>query len=84
MAMIYESLAMLLDKQDELPEARSMLQASIASLTELSQIDPKGPPINGILAHQYMSLADLLRRMGENQAAADADTQAREMRPGPR
>jgi serine/threonine protein kinase len=83
MAMIYESLALLLDKQDDLPEARSMLQASIASLTELSQSDPKGPPINGILAHHYMSLADLLRRMGENQAASEADAQARNLRPGP-
>jgi serine/threonine protein kinase len=83
MAMIQESLAVLLEKRDDLPEARSMLQASIASLKELSQSDPKGPPINGILAHHYMSLADLLRRMGEDQAAADADAQARNLRPGP-
>ena len=83
MAMIYESLAGLLEARGVLPEARSMLQDSIASLKELSQSDPKGPPISGILAHNYMSLADLLRRMGEDQAAADADAQARDLRPGP-
>ncbi len=82
MAMIQESLAGLLDERGILPEARSMLQASIASLKELSQNDPKGPPLRGILAHDYMSLADLLRRMGEDQAAAEAAAQARDLRPG--
>jgi tetratricopeptide (TPR) repeat protein len=83
MAMIYESLAGLLETRGVLPEARSMLQDSIDALKELSQNDPKGPPINRILADHYMSLADLLRRMGEDKAATDADAKARNLRPGP-
>jgi serine/threonine protein kinase len=83
MAIIYESLAGLLEKGGNLSEARSMLQASIDALKELSQNDPKGPPIRGILAQHYRSLAELLRRMGEKQAAADAEAQARSLRPGP-
>ena len=69
MSMIQESLSALLEEQDNLPEARTMLQASIASLAELSQADPKGPPLRGILARHYLSLADLLRRMGEGQGS---------------
>ncbi|MGD0382156.1 MAG: hypothetical protein ABSA77_01455 [Thermoguttaceae bacterium] len=83
MAIIYESLAVLLEKRGVLSEARCMLQASIDALKELSQNDPKAPPLRGILAHHYMSLAELLRRMGEKQAAADAEAQARNLRPGP-
>jgi serine/threonine protein kinase len=82
-ALIYESLAGVLEKSGSLSKARTMLQASIDALTELSHTDPKGPPIRGILAHHYMSLADLLRRMGETQAATEAETQARNLRPGP-
>jgi hypothetical protein len=59
-----------------------MLQASIDSLTELLPNDPKAALLRGILAHQYMSLADLLRHMGEEQAAADAASQAENLRPG--
>jgi tetratricopeptide (TPR) repeat protein len=83
MALIYESLAVLLEKRGVLSEARCMLQASIDALRELSQNDPKAPPLQGIIAQHYRSLADLLRRMGEKQAAADADAQARNLRPGP-
>ena len=83
MSMIQESLSAVLEEGDNLPEARTMLQASIASLTELSQADPKGPPLRGILAHHYISLSDLLRRMGEVEAADEAAAQARNLRPGP-
>ncbi len=83
MAMIQESLSVLLEEQNNLSEACSMLFASIASLKELSQTDPKGPPLQGILGHHYMSLSDLLRRLGEYQAAAEAAAQANKLRPGP-
>jgi eukaryotic-like serine/threonine-protein kinase len=82
MAMICEWLAGLLEARGTLPEARSMLQGSIDALKELSQSDPTGSPVNAVLAHNYMNLSDLLRRMGEDQAAAEAAASARSLRPG--
>jgi tetratricopeptide (TPR) repeat protein len=82
MAVIYESLAGLLNESGQLPEARSALQDSIALCQEVLQHDPQAGHIRFMLAHNYASLADLLRRMGEEQAAAEALRQAEQLRPG--
>jgi tetratricopeptide (TPR) repeat protein len=81
MALIHDSLGGLLKDNGRLPEARSMLEASIASLKELLENDPKAQPLRGLLAYRYMSLADLLRGMGEEQAAAAAVREAQDLRP---
>jgi tetratricopeptide (TPR) repeat protein len=84
-AIIHESLAGLLqDLQDlkRLPEARSALQDSIASFREFLQKEPKAGFVRGVLAENYASLAKLLRKLGDDKAAAEADGQARDLRPG--
>jgi tetratricopeptide (TPR) repeat protein len=82
MAIICDSLAGFLQERGRLPEARAMLQASIAALKEFLKNDPRAGPFRGVLAHHYMILADLLRRMGEQEAAAEAVRQARDLHPG--
>ena len=42
--------------------------------------DPKAMHIRDMLAQNYLNLAALLRRMGDEPAAAEADRQARELR----
>jgi len=81
MALIHDSLGGLLQQRGRLPEARSMFEASIASLKELLENDPKAQPLRGLLAYRYMSLADLLRGMGEKKAADDAIREAQDLRP---
>ena len=81
MTMIHDSLGWLLEQNERLPEARSMVEASIASLKELLENDPKAGPLRGLLAFHYMNLAKLLREMGEPQATADAERQAEALRP---
>jgi tetratricopeptide (TPR) repeat protein len=81
LALINESLAELLQQSGKLSEARDKLQESITLLKDLSKNDPNAPPLRGVIAHHFMSLADLLRLMGEEQAAADASRQARDLRP---
>jgi len=80
MAIIQDLLAGLLQQRGKLPEARSMLEGSIASLKAAIARDPNAP-IRGVLAYNYMRLADLLRRMGDEQAAAEAARQAESLRP---
>ncbi len=81
MAIADESLAGLFQEQGRLPEARSAQQDAITSFKEIMQNDPKAGPIRGVLAHNYANLSDLLRRMGEEQAAAEATRQAEALRP---
>ncbi len=81
MAVIQESLGGLLQEHGRLPEARSALQDCIACFKEVLRIDAKAGHVRGILAKNYMSLADVLRRMGEDQAAEEATRQARDLRP---
>jgi tetratricopeptide (TPR) repeat protein len=80
MGIIQELLAGLLQERGKLPEARSMLEGSLASFKVAIDRDPNAP-IHGILAHNYMRLADLLQRMGEKKAAAEAARQAEGLRP---
>jgi len=80
MGIIQELLAGLLEERNKLPEARSMLEGSIASFNSAMERDPNAP-LQGVLAHNYMRLADLLRRMGEEKASAEAARQAEGLRP---
>ncbi len=79
--VIQDFLAGLLQEHGKLPEARAMREGSIASLKAAVERDPNAP-IRGALAHNYMRLADLLRSMGEEKAAAEAVRQAEALRPG--
>jgi tetratricopeptide (TPR) repeat protein len=84
-AIIHESLAGLLqDLHDvkRLPEARSALQNSIASFREVLQKDPKSGFVRGVLAQNYATLAEVLRKLGDGKAAVEADRQAQALRPG--
>ena len=81
MAVIQESLGGLLQEHGRLPEARSALQDCIASFQEVLRVDAKaGGFVRGILAKNYMSLADVLRSMGEDKAAEEAVRQATSLR----
>ncbi|MGA2066329.1 MAG: protein kinase [Thermoguttaceae bacterium] len=79
MAAIEESLGGLLQEHGRLPEARSALQDCIVSFKEVLRNDAKAGHVRGILAKNYLSLADVLRRMGEDQAAEEATRQARDL-----
>jgi serine/threonine protein kinase len=81
LAAIQESLGGLLQEQGRLPEARSALQDGIASFEEVVQKDPKAGHVRGILAKNYLNLADVLRRMGQEQAAQEVSHKAQELRP---
>jgi tetratricopeptide (TPR) repeat protein len=81
LAAIQESLGGLLQEQGRLPEARSALGDCIASFEEVLQKDVKAGHVRGILAKNYMNLADVLRRMGQEQAAQEAARHAQDLRP---
>lgn len=80
MAIIYESLAAFLQQRGGLPEARSAMENAIASFKEVLQKDPKVWFVRGALAQNYANLASLLRRTGDEKAAAEAERKAQEMR----
>jgi serine/threonine protein kinase len=80
MAVIEESLGGLLQERGRLSEARSALQDGIVSFQEVLRSDAKAGHLRGILARNYLSLADVLRRMGEDQAAEEAARQAESLR----
>jgi serine/threonine protein kinase len=80
MAVIEESLGGLLQERGRLSEARSALQDGIASFQEVLRSDAKAGHLRGILARNYLSLADVLRRMGEDHAAEQATRQAESLR----
>ena len=80
MAVIQESLGGLFQEHDRLPEARSALQDCIASFKEVLRHDARAGMVRGILAKNYMNLADVMRRMGADQAAEEAERQAAALR----
>lgn len=79
-AVIQESLGGLLQERGRLTEARSALEDCTVSFEALLQKDPKAGHIRGILAKNYASLSDVLRRLGDEQAAEEAANKARELR----
>jgi serine/threonine protein kinase len=79
--VLRESLAAFLQEHDRLPEARATLLDSIALLKETMQNDSNAGPMRGVLGHQYLSLADVLERMGDQKSAAEARRQAEAIRP---
>lgn len=81
LGIIQESLAVFHRDRDELPEARSLMDDCIASFKAALQKDPKLWHIRGVLAQNYWNLADLLARLDDEQAAAEAARQAQELRP---
>ncbi len=78
LAAIEESLGGLFQEHGRLGEARSALQDCIASFKDVLRSDAQAGHVRGILARNYMSLADVLRRMGEEQAAEEATRKARD------
>jgi len=81
MAAIQESLGALFQEQGRLHEARFALQNCVASYQEVLQKDVKSGHVRDILAKNYMNLADVLRRMVEEQASQEARRQAEDLRP---
>jgi tetratricopeptide (TPR) repeat protein len=79
---IQESLAVFLRDRGQLPEARSLFESCVASFKAvLKQTDPRNWPIRGVLAQNYRNLADLLARLDDEQAGAEAVRQAEELDP---
>jgi len=75
------SLADLLRERGELPEARSLLEASVKVLKDLVQKEPRQVHLRGVLLGNYLGLANVLRQMGEEQAAEEALRQAGQLGP---
>jgi len=83
MAAVHESLAGLLQDRGDLPLACSALQDAVASFKTVLESDPKAWYVRGPLAMEYKSLADLHRRLDDEQAAARAIRLAKELRHAP-
>jgi eukaryotic-like serine/threonine-protein kinase len=78
-AVIQEALGRLFEEHNQLSEARSALQECIASFKEASRNDAKAGYVCFIIAKNYMNLAAVLYRMGDDKAADEAMRQAREL-----
>lgn len=76
LAVIHESLAGLYLEQKRLPEARIAFEAAIASFKDVLQNNSSAIPLHGILARNYLTLADVLKRLDKTAEAADAIRQA--------
>ena len=83
-AAIEESLGGLLQERGRLSDARTALEDCIASFKEVlrSEANSNSGPLRGILAKNYLNLADVLRRMGEDQAAEEATRKAQDATAG--
>lgn len=78
---MHECLAGLFEANGRMADARTSLEQAITVVKEQLEVDAKAGPLRGFLGFQYMRLADLLRRMGESAAAAEALQQAEALRP---
>jgi tetratricopeptide (TPR) repeat protein len=76
-AVIQESLANLLAERDELTEARSLLEAAVATLNDCRAREGKSA-YQHLLSRNHENLADVLDRLGERELAEAAWRQARE------
>lgn len=76
MAVVQESLGQLLQQRGQLAESRLMQQDSIAEVKKILGSDPHAGMLRGLLAYKYTCLADLLRQMKDEKAAAEALRQA--------
>jgi len=76
LAVIQESLAGLYLEQKRLPEARTAFEAAIAAFKDVLQNNSRAIPLHGILARNYLTLADVLKRLDKTAEAADAVHQA--------
>jgi tetratricopeptide (TPR) repeat protein len=79
LALIQEWRGRLLLKRGQFAEARSMLEASVALLKELSQKNPQQWHLRASLHGNYLALAEALRGLGDPQAAAACERQAGEL-----
>jgi len=80
---IQESLAVLLRDRGQLADARTLMESCIASFKAVLPKDSNSrfPPMQGVVAQNYRNLANLLRRMNDEQGAAAALRQAEEYDP---
>ena len=76
-AVVQESLANLLCESGELNEARSLLEASVATLQECLAREHKSDDVR-LLVRNYQVLADVLTRLGEPAQAEVARRQAQD------
>jgi tetratricopeptide (TPR) repeat protein len=83
LGFIQESLAVFLRDRErgDLPEARALTEDCIASIKAALEKDPNLWHARGMLAQNYWNLADILARLDDEQAAAEAARQAEELLP---
>jgi serine/threonine protein kinase len=79
LALARHCLARLLLKSDRLPEARSLLEKSIAELEKPGRGRMPFPPGQTLLAAHYQSLAQALTGLGETKLAANASAKAKRL-----
>ncbi len=77
LATIQGSLARLLRDRDRFEEARSLVETSVDSLKEVLETEPEFEHVRGLLVDDYVCLADILIRLGENELAVEARHEAR-------
>jgi len=86
LAVIHQTQARFWEESDKLEESerlaktQSELQDSINLLKEAREMDQHAEHIRDVLAVDYLHLADVLRRQGDEQAAEDAVKEAENLR----
>ncbi len=79
-AAIEGAFAGFLRRDGRLDEARSHLDAALAAMDQLPDDWQRPPYVRDVLAATYLDLAHVLRRLGDETAAADAARQAERYR----
>ena len=79
MAAIQESLGGLFQERGRLPERGPRCKTASLPSKMCCDATPRRDAVRHILAKNYMNLADVLRRTGEDQAAEEATCQAQEI-----
>jgi tetratricopeptide (TPR) repeat protein len=86
LAVIHRTQAQFWQESDDLKESerlaktRDELQESIKLLKEALATDQRAEHIHNVLAEHYLQLARVLRRQGDNHAAAQAEKEAESLR----
>jgi len=79
-AVIQEALAKRFRQRGQLDDARSLLEASVSTLNDCLAKDSNSDEIRDLLAHNLDVFADVLARLGDEDAAEQVRRRAREYR----
>ena len=80
LAVVQQSLARLLRDPQDLEEARTLMEASIDTLTQSLKDDPRPNHVRWLLVGSHFELADIYTRLDEEDLAEEARRQAQDYR----